>query len=419
MWISTRSEAEALDSTDELAELRCQYQLPPDLIRLDGSNGGPLPGSTPARLRRFVEHRWDCPAGRPSSDADWRAEARRAAAGLAPLLGAAPEEISVVESTSMALFQALLAAARLRPDQPVLAVGRDCNASEHYLARSAAEFAGAELRMLSDVEELRQLPRGEVAAVALSHADLDSCSLRDVAAVTAEIHRLNALAVWDLSHSAGAVEVDLHGWNVDFAIGCGYRFLGGGPGAPAYCFATSRHRQLLRGRSCTSAGIPYPPPHGHPAAASSFVLAGITSSLSILDGVPPAALHRKTQRMTDLFRHLLDEQGVPEPAEVVRAPSGAPTSAQVDVRHPDAQLVVDRLLDRGVVADFAEPDRVRFSFAPVWLRYVDVWEAAQQLTTVLHQTAQVPAHPRPGAVKSAMDRSVSAGSGSPERLSTW
>ncbi|GAA4837379.1 kynureninase [Saccharopolyspora rosea] len=386
MWTSTRPAAEALDSADELAGLRAHYNLPPGLIRLDGRSGGPHPRTT-ARLRRFVEHRWDLRSARPRSDADWRREARSAAAALAPLVGAAPGELNIAESTSTPLFKALIAAARLRPDRPVLAVGRDCFLTDHYVARSAAEFAGRRLWLFDGVEQLADLPADEVAVVALSHTDRFSGAVRDAGEITERIHRAGALALWDLSGSAGALDVDLHAWEADFALGCGYRYLGGGAGAPAYCFVAERHRNGSRDSGCDAAGVLHPLSGGFAEPASGLALSELRTGLSILDGVGPAALAAKTAGLVDLFLRRLRENCADACIEAVAPPDGRPHGAEVNLRHPLAQRVADELSNRGVLVEHAEPDVLRCSFAPSWLRYVDVWEATDQLHDVLHAVA--------------------------------
>lgn len=387
--------ATALDRADDLAGLRDRYDLPFEVIRLDGNSGGSLPRTTPSRLRKFVEHRWDAHNARPRMNADGRTDAHRAASRLAPLIGTNPAEISVAESTSMHLFTTLLAATRLRPDRPVLAIGRDCFATDHYLARSAADFAGAELRLLESADDLATVLDEQVAVVALSHTEPASGAVGDPAAITTEVHRHGALALWDLSHSAGALNVDLHAWQADFALGCGYRYLGGGSGAPAYCFVAERHHEDLRaertGNECCdrSTGMLNPLDGVAPSTPS---MSEFLTGLSILDGVSPVALETKTTRLTELFLERLHESGTTRELEVIAPAEGRRQGSHVCLRHPDAQYVAQELLARGVVVDFAEPDVLRFSFAPAWLRYADVWEAVELLHRILIDFAhQAPA----------------------------
>ncbi|MCI2423665.1 aminotransferase class V-fold PLP-dependent enzyme [Saccharopolyspora sp. K220] len=384
MWTSTRPTAEALDDADALAGLRARYDLPPGLIRLDGNSGGPLPRNAPARLRRFVEHRRELRTARSRAESDWRREARLVAAALAPLIGATPNEITVSESTSINLFKGLLAATRLRPDRPILAVGRDCFAADRFLAQSAADFSGCQLHLLDSADELATLPADRIAVVALSHTDLRSGAVRDAAAITAEIHRSGALALWELSHSAGALDVDLHAWNADFAIGCGHRYLGGGAGAPAYSFVADRYRDEIPTGVCT-AGVPHPLADGFAGTGSALGVSELHAGLSILDGVSRTALAEKATGLADLFLERLDALCPDARIEMVAPPAGLSRGAQLSLRHDQAQRIADALFDRDVLVDYAEPDLLRLSFAPAWLRYVDIWEAAEQLHATLHK----------------------------------
>ncbi|MGW5642143.1 aminotransferase class V-fold PLP-dependent enzyme [Saccharopolyspora sp. NPDC003752] len=382
MWTTTRPTAEALDRTDPLADLRARYDLPPGLIHLDGSSGGPLPRTTPDRLRRFVEHRRQPYTGRVCGESEWRGEARLAAASLAPLIGAEAGEITVAETASISLFNTLLAAARLRPGRPILAVGRDCFPADCLLARSAADFIGGRLHLIRSSADLAELPAGQVAVVAVSHTDARTGGVRDAAAITAEIHRAGALALWELSGSAGALDVDLHGWNVDFAIGSGDRYLGGGSGAPAYCFVADRHRHEAPKSSCTATGAL---PSLGDGFAGSLSVAELRSGLSILDGVAPAALAAKAARLAEVFLTRLDDFCADAQIEVVPVLEGLQRGAQISLRHDRAQRIAEALYDRDVLVDYAEDDLLKLSFAPSWLRYVDAWEAAEQLHATLHE----------------------------------
>lgn len=378
MWTSTRPAATALDSADALAGLRVRYELPPGLIRLDGNSGGAAPSRTSARLRKFAEHRWMESCARRFAP-DWELEARTCAAKLARLIGAGECELTVAETTSVNLFKALVAASRLRPGHSALAVGRDCFASDHYLARSAAAYTGTELLLFDDLAEL---PFDRVAVVALSHTDVRSGAVRDPVATTAALHEQGVLVLWELSESAGALDVDLHAWNADLAVGCGHRYLGGGPGAPAYWFVAERHQRELGGRDRGCDGVLSQAASGFSGAPSTLALSELRHGLSMLDGVSGAELEAKTGGLVSLFvDRLLRAPGV----EIVPPRRGRRRGPQVSLRHPRAQLVVAELFARGVVVDFVDPDLLRFSFAPSWLRYIDVWEAAEVVREVLEQ----------------------------------
>jgi kynureninase len=375
VWVSTA--AAALDRADVLADLRTRYDIPPGIIHLDGTSAR----TSPPTDRGTAE-------SAPSQD--WRPQAWWAAHSIAGLVGADAEELTVAESTSMNLFQALLGAAQLRPDRRVLLLGRDCFANDHYLARSAADFVGCQLRLLGDVEDLPSALDKQVALVALSHTDLISGGVRDAAALTAGIHRRGALALWSLSYSTGALPVDLHGWNADFAIGCGSTYLGGGSGAPAYSFVARRHhpelRDLVAERGARSQDGVLNPMSTGLVAPSTQSLARLRTGLSIVEEAGSAQLEAKTSGLLRLFLDRVDEQ-CGDGIEVVAPPESAARGSQVSLRHPHALRLSKGLFARGIITDFVEPDLLRFSFAPTWLRYVDVWEAADQLRQVLSEGA--------------------------------
>lgn len=378
MWTTA---ADALDSTDPLAGLRSRYDLPDGVIHLNGNSGGPLPRTTPARLRKFVDHHWDNTNARPRSGSSWRADARQAAQSLAPLVGADADEITVAESASMNLFRALLAAAQLRPGRPVLAVGHDCFAIDRYLARSAAEFSGCELLLIDNTSDIADQLDERVAVVALSHADPDSGALRDPVATTREVHRRGALTLWDLSHSVGALTVDLHAWHADLAIGCGHRYLGGGRAAPAFAFVSARHRAGLAGHRPSTGSVLNPLTTGFVGSPATLALTQLRLALSILDGVTPSELEAKTIGLVSLFLRRLKE--LRADIDIIRTPAGSQRGAQVSLRHAHAKYLAQDLFAHGVLVDFVEPDILRFSFAPSWLRYGDVWEAAGTLNQCL------------------------------------
>ena len=380
MWASNRTAAAALDSADPLAQLPDRYQLPPGVIRLDGNGAGPWTGTSSNRLRRFVEHRWHAgPRRRPAGE---RCDEVRATAGaLAPLTGARPHELTISESSPVNLFTTLLAGAKLRPERPVLVVGHDSFATDGCLARSAAEFGGLALRVVQRGQPLDEVLDERVAVVALSHTDLATGALRDPSGLGEAAHRQGALALLDLTHSTGALAVDLRGWGTDLAIGGGDKYLGGGPGAPAYSFVAERHQEALAAvgaQHCRRRPeVANPLSSGLGVTPSMLGVADLRVGLSVLEGVPTAELERKAAGLVDLF---LERTGAG--VEVLSPPSG-PRGSEVLLQHPSAHRVADGLFQRGVLVTVVEPDVLRFSFAPSWLRYVDVWEAAELLREVL------------------------------------
>ncbi|RCW40274.1 kynureninase [Halopolyspora algeriensis] len=391
MKTTTRVAAAALDQQDVLASLRERYDLHPDVIRLDGNSVGPLSRVAPARPPTSAEHPRFAPPGPARPDHDRYLEMQQATERLAPLVGADPAEIGLTDSTSMSLFRALLTAADLRSDRPVLLLGQDCFSTDRYLARSVADFTGRDLVLLERLRDLPDKLDARVAVVALSHTDTVSGTVRDSAAITAEIHRAGALALWELSHSAGALHVDLHAWEADFAIGCGDKYLGGGHTAPAYSFVARRHHadvhRALPNRDGSGGADVLDPPAMDVAASPMQSISGFHEGLAALEGVSTSTLEAKTSGLITLFLARVNRS--PDTGVDVLGPSrGSRRGTQLSLRHRHARYLAQSMFARGVLLDFLEPDILRLGFAPSWLRYVDVWEAAEALNEALDEVTR-------------------------------
>lgn len=390
---TTRAQAQELDAADPLAGLRDAFELPPGVIYLDGNSLGALPASTPDAVADVVRHQWGERLIRSWNEAGWWTASRRVAAALAPLLGAGPDELVVADSTSVNLFKLLLAGTRLRPGRPVLVAERDAFPTDVYIARSVAELTGGELRLIGGPAELPGVLDDRVAVVCLSHVDFRTAALWPAAATTAAVHDAGALMLWDLCHSAGTLDVRLREWGADLAVGCGYKYLNGGPGAPAFAYvATEHHSDLV---------TPLPGWHGHadpfamspeyrPAAGVGRLangtppilsLVALETAVNVLAGVSTAELRAKGQSLTTLFVELITEWCS---ALTVVSPRDADLrGSQISLRFSHAFELVQALLERGVIGDFRAPDLARFGFAPAYVRHVDVWDAAARIAEVV------------------------------------
>lgn len=389
----SRADAARWDAEDRLAGLRDGFLLPDGVIYLDGNSLGALPRSTPDRLAHAVRYEWGERLIRSWNEAGWWDAGRRAAGLLAPLVGAAPDELAVADSTSVNLFKLVVAGLRLRPGRPVVVAERGAFPTDVYVSGSAAELTGGELRLIDGHDDLPGALDDRVGVACLSQVDFRTGALWDAAATTARVRDAGALMLWDLCHSAGALDVDLDGWRADLAVGCGYKYLNGGPGAPSFAFVAARHHGGLR--------TPLPGWHGHadpfamtpeyrPAPGTGQLANGtppmlsllaLESALSTLDGVSPAALRAKGTRLTSLFVDLVGQLR-PE-LELVSPRDAARRGSQVSLRHPRAYPLVQALIERGVIGDFRAPDVARFGFAPAYTRFVDVWDAVEVIRSVL------------------------------------
>jgi kynureninase len=409
-----RTDAETWDAHDGLAAHRDAIALPPGVIYLDGNSLGPLHRDVADRLREVVEREWgeglitswNASSLRPG----WVDLPARVAAKLAPWLGADADEVAVADSTSVDLFKALAAACRLRPDRRVI-VTDDANfPTDVYIAQGLVDLLGdRELRVVPTAEVADHLD-DDVAVLTLTHVDYRTGRRHDAPALTAAAHDVGALAVWDLSHSTGALAVDLHGWDADLAVGCTYKYLDGGPGSPAFLYVARRWHDR--------AATPLQGWFGHeqpfafaldyvPAVGAARFLDGTPPvlSLSALDAaldlradVSPAEVEAKARSLTSRFIDLVDDR-LGEQVEVVTPRDPDVRGAQVSLRHPQAAAVMNALIARGVIGDHRPPDLLRFGFSPLVVRAVDVHDAVEVLAEILGTRAwDTPEHRAPRVV---------------------
>jgi len=406
----TRDEALALDAADPLAPLRDQFSLPPGVIYLDGNSLGVLPRATAARVQQVVQQEWGVDLIRSWNTAGWIDLPRHVGDKIARLVGAGAGELVVADSTSVNLFKVLSAALSIAqadaPQRRRIVSERSNFPTDLYIAQALARERGLEL-VLAGADELPGQLDERCAVLMLTHVNYRSGRMHDMAALTWAAHEAGALTIWDLAHSAGAVPVDLHTAGADFAIGCGYKYLNGGPGAPAFVWAHPRHAdrfwQPLAGWMGHASPFDFTPGY-RPAAGIARYLCGTPAVLSLaalecgvdtvlaaepLGGM--AALRRKSLALTGLFATRVQADC---PGLALASPTDdAQRGSQVCLSHPEiAYPVIQALIARGVIGDFRAGDRsqpagavdiLRFGFTPLYLRFVDAWDAAEQLRQVL------------------------------------
>jgi kynureninase len=390
--VTTRADAAALDAASPLAGRRELFDLPDGLVYLCGNSLGALPRSVPDRVADVVRREWGRGLVGAWNSADWSRLPARVAARLAPMLGVSAEDVGVGDSTSVTLFKTLVAAARLRPDRSVIVVEPTTFPTDGYIAAGVAKTLGMELRWCDPADPAASLD-DDVAVLALTHVDFRTGAMYDLADITGAAHAAGALMVWDLCHSAGAVPVDLTAADPDFAVGCTYKYLNGGPGSPAFAWVAPRHQDGLdqpitgwwgharpfdmvrdyeRAPGVTQMTVGTPPV---------LALSALEAALEVFDGVAMDDLRAGSLSLTDLFLRLVDERV--EGFEIVTPREHGRRGSQVALRHPDAYGVVQALIARGVVGDFRSPDIARFGFAPLYVRHTDVHDAVEQLVQVL------------------------------------
>ncbi|MBE3010696.1 kynureninase [Microbispora sp. NEAU-D428] len=394
--VLSRAECQDLDVKDPLGGFRDEFSLPPGVVYLLGNSLGALPRRTPERVAHTVETEWGVHLGASWNTAGWWDMPQSTGDRIAPLIGARPGDVLAGDSTSVNIFKVVTAALPLRPGRRVIVSDLDNFPTDRYVVEGAARALGAyEIRDIGEAGRSLEDALGEdVALVLLSHVDYRTGAARDIAAVTELVRAAGALMVWDLCHSAGALPVRVG--EADFAVGCTYKYLNGGPGAPAYLYVAPRHQDavhnVLSGWHGHAAPFDFEP-HYRPApgvrrfaTGSPPILsyAALNASLDIWERVDLNEVRAKSLALTSLFIDLLDDLVDPGLGLTLATPRDPERrGSQVSYLHPQGYPVVRALADRGVVGDYREPDFVRFGFAPLYLRYVDVYDAATALAEVL------------------------------------
>ena len=392
----TRTDLEALDRADELAPLRALFALPEGVIYLDGNSLGALPKATPARVAEVVQREWGQGLIRSWNDAGWMATPARVGDKIAKLVGAASGSVMVADSTSVNLFKLLGAALAARPGRRVIVSERRNFPTDLYIAEGLAALLGQghELRLV-EPEGVAAAIGEDTAVVMLTHVNYHTGAMHDMDAITRAAHEKGALMLWDLAHSAGAVPVDLAGCDVDLAVGCGYKFLNGGPGAPAFLYVAPRLQDALRypltgwlGHAAPFAfETGYRPGQG---IARTMVgtppvlsLAALEVGIDIALQAPMEQVRAKSVRQTTIFAELLEQVGAGLGFQLASPRDAARRGSQVCLAHGQAYAIMQALIGRGVIGDFRAPDILRFGITPLYTRYVDLFDAAEALRAVM------------------------------------
>lgn len=404
-----RDDAVRLDEASPLADLRERFALPDGVIYLDGNSLGALAHGVADRLHDVVRREWGEGLIRSWNDASWIDLPQRVGDRIAPLIGAAPGDVHVGDSTSISLFKTMAAALAARPERRVLVLEPSTFPTDGYVAQGVAALTGAEVRWCDPADPLAAVD-DDTALLSLTHVDFRTGAMYDLPGLTAAAQERGALVQWDLCHSTGAVEVDLTAAGADLAVGCTYKYLCGGPGSPAYTWVHPRLQESLRNplpgwmghASPFAMSRDYAPREGVGRFATGtppvLALSALDAALEPFDGVDQALLREVSVSLTSLFLRLLDER-VGDSVEVVTPRDAERRGSQVSFRHEHSHGIVAALIARGVVGDWRDPDIARFGVAPAYVRHVDVWDAVEHLVRVLDAGEHLaPEHARRNAV---------------------
>jgi kynureninase len=409
----SREECLDADRRDPLAAHREHFVLPEGVLYFDGNSLGALPRTTAAAVARVIESEWGGQLIRAWNDAGWIDAPRHVGAKIARLIGALPHEVLCADSTSINLFKVLATALRLQAERPQVSM-RDRRVilsekgnfpTDLYIAQGLSDWLGGryEIRLV-EFGEIAAAIDDSVAAVLLTHVNYRTGAKHSLTPITYRAHQAGAMAIWDLAHSAGAVPVDLNGARADFAVGCGYKYLNGGPGAPAFVYVADRHQKAIADlrfahplsgwmghRSPFDFGTAYEPARGidrYGVGTPSIVaLAALECGVDTVLAAGMEAVRAKSVQLTELFLRLVEDRCGEYGLTVVTPRDASYRGSQVCLTHEHAWPVMQALIERGLIGDYREnppgPGILRFGFAPLYLRFVDVWDAVEMLRDVL------------------------------------
>ncbi|MGC2169393.1 MAG: kynureninase [Acidimicrobiales bacterium] len=395
--MTTRDDCLARDRADALAPLRELFTLNEAEIYLDGNSLGPVSAGVAARVREVIEDQWA--TGLVRNWGEWWDWPTRIGDRVAHLIGAKADEVVVADTLTIAIAKLMGAALDQRPDRHVVITDAANFHSDLYIIEEMAARSNRPITVKTiDRKTLPEHLDEDVALVEFTHVDYRTGEMLDLAGITRQVHNAGALMLWDFAHSTGAVPLDVEGADVDFAAGCGYKYLNGGPGSPAFMYVRSRWQALVRNPLPGWLGHARPFDFEMTYEAAKGIRAFLTSSpsivgmaaldgaLDVFDRTSVAELRQKSLALTDLFIGLVESR-LPNVFDVATPREHDRRGSQVALRHREAYEIVQAMIARGVIGDFRDPDIARFGFTPLYLRYVDVYDAVERLVEVMESHA--------------------------------
>ena len=410
MHIASRNDCLTLDQQDPLAALRQEFSLPEGVIYLDGNSLGAMPKASLTRAQQVIQAEWGKDLIKSWNTAGWFDLPSRLGNLLAPLIGAEADEVVITDSTSINLFKAIAAALHIQASQAataqrkVIVTERSNFPTDIYVVEGLTRWLdqGYRLHLVDSAEELATAINTDTALVMLTHVNYRSGALLDMEAITALAHNQGALIVWDLAHSAGALPIQLNQAKADFAVGCTYKYLNGGPGSPAFIWVPKRHQAAFHHPLSGWWG------HAAPFAMdASFTatpgirralcgtqpmvsLAMVEPGLNLFTSTSMDAVRHKSLALTDLFIALVESRCQAHPLQLVTPRAHAQRGSHVSFTHPHAYAIIQALIGRGIIGDYREPGIMRFGFTPLYTQFCDVWDAVEGLRDILDNQAYNP-----------------------------
>ncbi len=382
--------AAALDGADDLAALQARFHLPHGVVYLDGNSLGAMPVAAPAHLANAVTQAWGEALIASWMDDGWWHMPLVLGDRLSPLIGAAPGQTVVADGTSISIFKTVHAGLSLKPERSVIVSERASFPTDLYIVEGLIASSGRKLEMrLADNGDsaLDAALGADVAVVLLSHVDYKTGELLDMEAITRKVHAAGAVMVWDLCHTAGVVPIELDAWRVDFAVGCTYKYLNGGPGGQSFLYAASRHHETARQPLTGWWGhaepfafkTGYQPAHSMrrflTGSQAILGLKAVECGIAAMDGVSIAAARTKSLSLTGFFMDCVDTLCKGFGLQIVTPRDAARRGSQVSIAFEHGYEVVQAMIEAGVVGDFRAPDTMRFGFAPLYISHADVLKA--------------------------------------------
>ncbi|MCA1297605.1 kynureninase [Stappia indica] len=394
MMDAVRVHARTLDEDNPFAARRGRFRLPDGVIYLDGNSLGVLPAAVPERMRQVIETQWGESLIRAWNEHDWIDLPQRVGDRIGALIGAAPGTVTAGDSTSINVFKMLAAALSLRPERKVILSDNGNFPTDLYVAQGLRDLLdkGHELKVVAP-QEVEAALDDTVAVMMLTEVDYRTGRLHDMAGLTRKAHAVGALTLWDLAHSAGALPVDLGGAGADFAVGCGYKYLNGGPGAPAFLYVAPEHQPNIAAPLTGWMGheapfafdLDYRPAPGvdrmRVGTPPILSLSALDAALDEFDGVDMAVLRAQSISLSELF--IAEVERRCDGLELVSPRDHARRGSQVSFRFEHGYALMQALIDRGVIGDFRAPDVVRFGFTPLYLSHEDVLRACEILEDIV------------------------------------